>query len=260
MKVAAFQMSAGIAPEERLARIGAAMQEVADHGADLLVAPELALSGYGRGDGFHTLAQPADGPWVKALQAMVAETGVSLVAGFPERGGDACYISAVVINRDDRARPMIYRKGQLYGDYEQSLFRRGGASTVIAEIGGLKLGILICYDVEFPEHVRRLAQAGADAVVVPTALPKGASGAFIARHVIKVRAFENQIFVVYADHADSDDRFDYQGLSSIAAPDGEVLASAPMAGEALIYAELNRDAYALVRKENPYLSDLNTDA
>ena len=123
-------------------------------------------------------------------------------------------------------------------------------------IGGLKLGMLICYDVEFPENVRRLAQDGADLVVVPTALPKGWSGDFIAERMIQVRAFENQVFVAYVNHCGADGRFTYAGLSRIAAPDGRLLADAPADGEALLIAEINVDDFASSRAENTYLTDL----
>ena len=65
--------------------------------------------------------------------------------------------------------------------------------------------MLICYDVEFPENVRRLAQAGAQAVLVPTALPASDHADFIARKMIPVRAFENQLFVAYVNHCGADD-------------------------------------------------------
>lgn len=258
MKVAAFQMSASIASDDRLDRIRSAAHEAVQNGADMLVAPELALTGYGRGDALKDLAQPRNGPWIEQLQAMATEFGINLVVGFPERDGDTCYISAAVIDHVNCENPHFYRKGQLYGDYEKALFCSGGPSTVLVDMLGLKLGFLICYDIEFPEHMRRLAVAGADAVIVPTALPKSASAAFVANHVVRVRAFENQVFVVYADHSDADEAFEYQGLSSISAPDGESLATATLHGDALIYARLDPTDYVQTRLKNPYLEDLLT--
>jgi predicted amidohydrolase len=73
-----------------------------------------------------------------------------------------------------------------------------------------------------------------------------------------VRAFENQVFVAYADNADREGAFAYQGQSIIAAPDGAVLASAPVAGDALIYARIDPARYLTNRQENPYLSDAQT--
>ena len=142
----------------------------------------------------------------------------------------------------------------------RNAFRPGVPASVKVELGGIRLGMLICYDVEFPENVRRLALAGADLVVVPTALPKGSSGTFIANHMIQVRAFENQVFVAYINHCGADDHFTYAGLSRIAAPDGKLLAEAPAEGETLLFAEIRPEDYAKSRAENTYLVDLGRPA
>src|SRR3546814_17548022 len=107
------------------------------------------------------------------------------------------------------------RKTHLYGAYERRLFTPGTPQSDLRDFDGVRLGFLICYDVEFPENVRRLARAGAELILVPTALPQGPFAAFIATSVVPVRAFENQVFVVYADHVGSDGRFAYAGLSQI---------------------------------------------
>ncbi|MDX1786104.1 MAG: carbon-nitrogen hydrolase family protein [Roseovarius sp.] len=256
MKLAVFQMSAqGGNHAGRTDRIKAAMREATNHGASLLIAPELALSGYGRREGFAGLAEPADGAWAAELGQASREIGISLIAGFPETWGDTHHISAMVIDATRDEPPVIYRKGCLYGDYEKAHFQSPGPSTVIAELDGLRVGVLICYDIEFPENARRLARAGAELIAVPTALPLGAPGSFIAEHVIRTRAYENQVFVAYANHADSDEAFTFQGCSSIAAPDGAVLAAAPQTGDALLYAEIEPESYEASRKENPYIDD-----
>jgi predicted amidohydrolase len=122
-------------------------------------------------------------------------------------------------------------------------------------MAGLTLGFLICYDIEFPENVRRLAQAGAQVIIVPTAMAEGPAGAFITQQVVPVRAFENQVFVVYANHAGSDESYAYQGMSSIVAPDGQQLGFATEGGQ-VISASIDPSAYAQSREENPYLSDV----
>jgi len=255
LKIAIFQMSAAADPATHPDRIEAAMRRARDAGADLLIAPELAMTGYGRGKALQYLAQPADGPWVQRMERAAQQIGIGLVVGFPERDGDQCFISAMAVNLDEAA-PVIYRKSYLYGPYEKALFANDRVSVVTADFGGLKLGFLICYDVEFPENVRRLAQAGVDLVVVPTALPRGDDGLHIVNRTVPVRAYENQIFVAYADLADADDQFEYQGMSCIAAPDGAMLATAGMTGETLIFAEIDPAAYAQCRDRNPYLADL----
>ncbi|MFX0543453.1 carbon-nitrogen hydrolase family protein [Roseovarius sp. S4756] len=254
-KIAVFQMSATIDAAARRQRIIDAMEEAAKAGARLLITPELGLTGYGRGEAVIREAQRPDGAWAEALGAAAKVHGISVIAGFPEAAGEQRYISAMMIDRKRPDAPEIYRKGCLYGTYERGLFTAAGPSTMIMELEGLKVGCLICYDVEFPENVRRLAAAGADLVAVPTALPKDAPSEFVALHTVRTRAFESQVFVAYADNADGDEGFTYQGLSSIAAPDGSVLAEAGETGDALIYADIDPAAYSDSREANPYLED-----
>lgn len=255
MRIAALQMQAAAGdPAANLARIQRAAQEAAAKGASLLVAPELAVTGYGTGDAIRALAEPADGPAVARLKTISAETGVAIVAGFAEAADGAVWNSAVFV--DSGSEPVIYRKSHLYADYEKSLFRPQKPAAITVEHAGLKLGLLICYDVEFPENVRRLAQTGCALIIVPTALPAGDHAAFIARQMIPVRAFENQVFVAYVNHCGADANFIYAGLSTIAAPDGALLAGAQTQGEALLVADIEPESYAASAAQNTYLRDL----
>ncbi len=254
MLLAALQMQSS--PSDvaaNLDRLDRAAAEAAANGAGILVTPELCLVGYGAGPDLPLLAEPADGPLADRVAAVAGRHSLGIVAGFAERDGDAVYNSALWVGGDSRA---VYRKSHLYGPYERHWFRAASPSAVVVRQGGLTLGLLICYDVEFPENVRRLAKAGVDAVVVPTALPIGASADFIAAHMIAVRAFENQVFVAYVDNCGRDGDFAYAGLTRIAAPDGTILAASRDRGEALVFARIEPEAYARSRAENTYLADL----
>ena len=257
MRIAALQMHAIAGDgEANIERIASAAVDAAGGGAKLLIVPELAATGYGAGDAaFARLASPATGDVAARLSAIARDNGIAIVAGFAEKEGTQTYNSALFT--DGIGTNAVYRKSHLYGDYERDVFEPGVPASVMVELGGVRLGMLICYDVEFPENVRRLALAGADLVVVPTALPKGSSGTFIAHHMIQVRAFENQVFVAYINHCGADDRFTYAGLSRIAAPDGKLLAEASAEGETLLFAEIRPADYAASRAENTYLVDLD---
>lgn len=255
MRLAALQMQAVAGDiEANLVRIEAAAREAAAKGADLLVAPELAVTGYGAGEAIAANAEPADGAVVRRLQACAAAHGIAIVTGFAERAEGAVWNSAVLATPD--AAPLVYRKSHLYGDYERDLFRPGVPAAVTFEVAGIRAGMLICYDVEFPENVRRLAQAGCALVVVPTALPASDHAELIARRMISVRAFENQIFVAYVDHCGAEERFAYAGLSGIAAPDGSLLAAAGETEEALLVADVRPADFAVSAAQNTYLRDL----
>ncbi|MCY1325536.1 (R)-stereoselective amidase [compost metagenome] len=256
MKLAAFQMQS-VAGDvaANLDRIARAAKEAAAEGATLLLTPELGVTGYGVGEALTALAEAPDGAIVQRLKAISAETGIAIIAGFAERDGTDVYNSAVYV--DGEATPVVYRKSHLYGDYERAIFSAPEPSTRLFVHRGVTCGMLICYDVEFPENVRRLALAGAEAVLVPTALPAGWSGDFIAEHMIQTRAFENQVFVAYINHHGSDPLFSFAGLSRIAAPDGQLLAKAGAGQETMLLVEIDPRAYAISRLENTYLGDLN---
>ena len=256
MRIAALQMHAIAGDgEANIERIAAAAADAAAGGARLLIVPELAVTGYGAGEaGFTRLASPATGDVAARLGAIAHENAIAIVAGFAEQDGQDTYNSALFT--DGNGTNAVYRKSHLYGDYERRSFRPALPASVMVDLGGIRIGMLICYDVEFPENVRRLALAGADLVVVPTALPTGQSGTFVASHMIPTRAFENQVFVAYVNHCGADALGSYAGLSGIAAPDGSLLAAAEASGEALLVADLDVDRYRRSAEQNPYLADL----
>ncbi|MCF3640208.1 carbon-nitrogen hydrolase family protein [Rhizobium sp. TRM95111] len=255
MKIAALQMQpvAGDV-EANIARISEAAKEAAEAGAKLLIAPELAVTGYGAGAAFAALSSPATGWALQRLSAIARDNGLAVIAGFAEREGPVTYNSALFT--DGIGTHAVYRKSHLYGDYERQWFTPERPTSIMVTLCGIRLGMLICYDVEFPENVRRLAQDGADLVVVPTALPKGWAGDFIAGKMIQVRAFENQVFVAYVNHCGADAKFTYAGLTRVAAPDGSLLAEAPAEGNTLLVVEIRPDDFARSREENTYLGDL----
>ncbi|MDF1609306.1 carbon-nitrogen hydrolase family protein [Hoeflea sp. YIM 152468] len=258
IRIAVSQMqTAGTDISANLTRIQTDAEKAAQAGACLLVTPELGVTSYAGGHEIVTLAEPADGPLVTRLDEIARQSGVAIVAGFAEKAGGAVYNSAVYT--DGTGAPLVYRKSHLYGDYERGLFSPEQPSTCLFTHRGMTFGMLICYDVEFPENVRRLAVAGAEMVLVPTATPMGNSGRFIAEKMIPVRAFENQIFVAYANNIGRDGAFDYAGQSIISAPDGTVLAMAGL-GEELLTADIDPGLYAHSRAENPYLKDLQAMA
>jgi predicted amidohydrolase len=259
MRLAAFQMVAAPGDVPRnLAMIVDAAERAKAAGVDVLVVPELATTGYGIGDALFALAEEADGSQTREIGAAAERLGTTIVAGFPERAGDVVYNAALVATPAGARH--VYRKCQLYGDYEKRRFAPGPAAPEVFDIGGgVRLGVLICFDVEFPEHVRRLARAGADLIAVPTALPDELAFRVIPDRVVSVRAFENQLPIIYANHADADPGFTFAGRSVICLPDGSDAARAPSFASALIMADYDYAKFAASREANCYLKELRTD-
>jgi predicted amidohydrolase len=239
-------------PAANLGRIAAAAAEARRLGADLLVTPEMGVTGYAIGDDIARLAEPADGPIAARLSETARAHGVAIVAGLPERDGAAVYNSAVLAEPGGGRR--LYRKCHLYGPAEKAAFTPSDAPPVPFELGGLRAAMLICYDVEFPEMARAAALAGAELLIVPTALPAGPFSRTASEILVPARAFENLAFVVYAGLCGTERGFAYEGGSAIVGPDGRDLARAG-SGEALLVARLDPAAYAASKSENPYLAE-----
>ncbi len=123
-----------------------------------------------------------------------AKTGVAIVTGFAELGPDGRYYNAAIFI-DPSGRRIVYRKSHLYGSYEKGLFSPGTEGPSVFHYSGMALGMLVCFDVEFPEMVRILAQQGAQLVLVPTAIVESPFAAFTSDKIVPVRAFENQVRV-----------------------------------------------------------------
>ncbi|MFD6419930.1 carbon-nitrogen hydrolase family protein [Streptomyces sp. NPDC060194] len=238
-------------PARNLAAVEARAAEAAAAGARLLVCPELFLTGYAIGDDIARLAEPADGPSSARLAETAVRHGIAILYGYPERDGETVHNSAQLIGPDG-ARLANYRKTHLYGCFEQEHFTPGAEPVVQADLDGLRVGIMICYDVEFPENVRAHALAGTDLLVVPTAQMHPYR--FVPDALVPVRAFENQMYVAYVNRVGREGEFDFVGLSTLAGPDG-VAAARAGDGEELLLADADPELLAASRKANPYLSD-----
>ncbi len=231
----------------RLDRLEAALHE---HGEtlDLVVCPELFLSGYDIGALVHDRAESADGPSASRVAAMAQHFGTAIVAGYPERDGGALY-NAVMVCGADGERLLNYRKRVIPPGFEGTYFTAGEAQGVF-ELKGWKLAMLVCYDVEFPEYVRQAALAGADLIVAPTALRN--MWGFVSDIMLPTRAFENGVYVLYANHAGTEGNCEYLGRSVILGPDGKEHARAGD-GEEFIFATLHHSAILAARATLPYL-------
>lgn len=251
MKIAIYQPAlGGLEPAQRLERLAAALADPAAADSDLLVCPELFMSGYAIGDALHRFAEPADGPFAAAVSRLAKANGKAILYGYPERDGERVYNSAICFGPDG-ACLANHRKLVLPPGFEAKFFERGDALTFFT-LGGFKFGLLVCYDAEFPEAVRAMALAGADVVVAPTALKDIWKS--VATRMMPTRAFENGVYVVYVNHAGSEGEVTYYGGSCIVGPDGEDLIRAG-AGEQVLAAEIDHAAVTAAQKKLPYLED-----
>lgn len=253
MRIAILQ-TAGTsgAVEPNLEQLTGVADEAVGRGARLLVCPEMFLTGYNlEPAALAKLAEPANGSSAARVSDIARRSGLSVLYGYPERDGDAIYNSAALVDADGQVLAN-YRKCHMYGELDRRLFTPGNTPSAFADLDGVRVGVLICYDAEFPEALRYVALGGAAIALVPTASMKPFE--FVARALIPVRAWENQIFVVYANRCGTEAELDYYGLSLVAGPDGGIVAQAG-ASEELLLAEIDLDARERAQREFNYLED-----
>ena len=238
-------------PADALARLSDRARTAADAGADLLIGPEMSLTGYNIGESTARMAEPADGPFAERVACIAADTGIAIVHGFPERDGGKIY-NTVLLTGPDGGRLASYRKTHLFGDLDRGTFTPGDTPVVQADLGGVRLGLLICYDVEFPEPVRAHALAGTELLVVPTALMLPYTE--VPDRIVPVRALENRIHLAYVNRCDTEGDLRYAGRSALIAPDGtQTLRAGP--SEELLIGNVDAADIARAREEQSYLDD-----
>lgn len=237
-------------PQARLDWLARALDRIGAGQADLLILPELFVTGYNIGDRVVDWAEPRDGPSAQRISDLARTHGIAIHYGYAERQGAQVFNAAACYDARG-ARIGHHRKLLLPPGFEGDHFAQGTGCTLF-RIGGFTVATLICYDAEFPETVRHVADRGADLVVVPTAL--AAQWGVVARTLIPTRAFENGVHLCYANHCGTENGLAFLGDSCIVAPDGTDLARAG-AGECLLAARLDRAAVTAAQARLPYLRD-----
>lgn len=219
--------------------------------ADLLLLPELFACGYNIPDHIAAWAEPANGPIFQAVADLAQAHGTAILYGFAEAADGVIYNSAQCVGPDG-ALLHRHRKLAIPRGFERDHYTPGrGAYTF--RYRDLTIGVLVCYDVEFPETVRHLAKRGAQLVLVPTAL--GSDWSWVTETAAPARAFENGLYLAYANHAGVENALGYAGRSVIAAPDGREAARAGGA-PCVITAEIDLDRIAAARADIDYLADV----
>lgn len=196
-------------------------------GLDLAAFPELYLCGYDLEAAASRAIEPGAAP-IAMLREVAADASTAIVVGFAERRGSAVANSLALIDeRGDLAD--VYRKTHLFGD-EEAVFEPG-EELVIAEMGGRRVGPMICFDMEFCEPARALARAGADLLVTVAANMEP----FYGDHLIasQARALDNRLPHLYVNRCGEEGGLRFVGGTRSLRTDGSIGATA-IGAEALV--------------------------
>ncbi len=194
------------------------MEENNQKAIDIVIFPEMFLTGYAIEGNIEEVAEPVNGSHIQMLAAAARQYEISIIMGFPERAGTAFYNSAVFIHKDGTIGE-VYRKVHLF-EWEKNTFTAGDKAPII-EVDGAKLSLLMTFDAGFPEMARIAALKGAEIIVV------------LAAHVVpyqvyhkimmSARALENQVFIAVVNKVGIENQSVYFGESAIITPHGDYL-------------------------------------
>jgi len=249
-KIALIQQHATKDKAANIARGLAALDTAARAGATVACYAELAFEWFhpqrpASGD-VRELAEPLDGPMVRAFQQRARALGLVVVLNLFERDGTNTYDSSPVIDAD----------GTLLGvtrmvhitDYacfhEQGYYTPGDKGAPVFETRAGKIGVAICYDRHFPEYMRALAVGGADLVIVPQA---GATGEWpdgLYEGEMRVASFQNGYYTALVNRVGQEDCLNFAGESFVCDPNGTVIARAGQGSDEILYAEVDLSSNA----------------
>lgn len=259
MRAAAVQLNSTDDYERNLRVAERLVRAAAADGAELVVLPEKWTT-LGTAEALQAAAQPLDGPALATASEWARELGIHLVAGsVPERvEGAAKLFNTSVMIAPDGGRRASYRKIHMFDvdvegvSYRESDAESPGLEPVVADAGGIEVGLSVCYDLRFPELYRVLALRGARVIAVPAAFTER-TGRDHWEVLLRARAIENQLYVVAAGQiGEAPPHYDSYGRSMIIDPWGVVLAQAPDT-ECFVSAELDFSIQDEMRESLPSL-------
>ncbi len=257
MKVAIAQLASSPNKEQNLKKACDAIQKAALSGADLVLLPEMFMAFVPADSGisYADVAENVDGPFVSQLAKTAKEHGIYVVCGIYERAENEpkrAFNTTIMLNRQGELI-YHYQKTHLYDafSYQESLNiiqSHNELKPVETEFG--KIGILVCYELRFPEVARKLALAGADLLLVPTAWVNGPLKEEHYQTLVKTRALENTIPVCACDQTGNI----FIGRSLICDALGVTIASAGY-DETVFFAEISPEHTAETRQKLPCMEN-----
>jgi predicted amidohydrolase len=237
-KIAAVQMDCRLMnPGSNLAAIRSRLREAAEQSARLVIFPECALSGYAFESKEEALpfAETVPGPSSEELARDCRALGVWTIFGLLERGDHGELFNACVLVGPGGVNA-CYRKIHLPYVGADRFATPGDKAFAVQDLGGLRIGMNICYDGGFPESARVMALLGADLVVLPTNWPMKAAAT--PKYLVPARALENHIYYAAVNRVGEERGFRFLGQSRIVDFEGEILGAGSNDQEELLYAEV----------------------
>ena len=264
MKVSLLQMKTAATPEENIVIIKNMLQQAKAEGADMAILPEMCCCPY-ENSAFVKFAMPYDSPFLQEIATSARELGLYVVAGSVPLSSEGKIYNAAFVYSDKGELIALHRKVHLFDIHvpggqvfrESDTFTAGKDVTTFNTPWG-KMGLIICYDIRFPELSRLLALEGAQAIFVPAAFNM-TTGPAHWEISFRMRALDNQVFMVgCAPARDMTSSYHSWGHSMVADPWGSIIGQMDET-EGVFTVELDMTRVDTVRQQLPLLKHRRTD-
>jgi len=231
-------------PQTNLKAAGAKIREACEHDPDILVLPEMWNAGYALTD----IADTADkngSPCAQTVAGWAREYAVNIVGGsVADRRDGKTYNTSYIFDKNG-SEAAVYSKTHLFGLMDEGSYLTPGTERAQFMLDGVKCGVIICYDLRFPELSRALALEGIKILFVPAQWPRPRMHPW--RTLLQARAIENQFFVAGVNCVGPAGGADFFGHSLVVGPQGEILAEGSDEEE-IIYVDIDLEQVEKTRK------------
>ena len=227
---------------------------------EIVIFPELNVTGYLPRDDLYKLAEAADGPTTKSVLRLAKDTGKDIVFGLPVRDEEIhghLFNSCLLATEDGG----LFRYDKMYlptfGPFEERMFFASGRGPLVAKGSHARIGLMVCYDAFFPELAKLETLKGAQLLANISAAPTTSWPSF--EKVLPARAVENGVFVAYVNMVGVHGGLVFNGGSTLLDPRGEVVSRAPLLKEEIVESEIDFSEVALARRTRPLIRDIRPE-
>jgi predicted amidohydrolase len=258
MRVALVTMRPKVA--DKKANLEIMKKHVEKTKADFYVFGELSICGYHVKDELRDIAETVDGPSIKYMKNVAKKNNCYIVFGMPTEDS---VVKGLIYNSSILVHPIgkvdVYNKWFLptIGPFEEKIFFDEGEKLKICETKYGKIGLIVCYDIFFPELCRAYTLLGADIIICISATPTVSRKLFEA--VIPARAVENTVFFIYVNLVGTQENLIFWGGSQAYDPLSNLLVKAPYFKESVKIIDIDLKQLKYTRSVRPVLRDIKSE-
>lgn len=228
--------------------------------ADIFVFGEMSITGYSLKDEIRDYAETKNGKIIKKIKKLAKDNNIYIVTGLPtldEKIQGLIYNSAILAHPNGRVD--IYNKWFLptFGPFEEKIFFDEGEDICLSKTKYGKIGLIVCYDIFFPEICKAYTLLGCDIIICISASPSITQKYF--ETLIPARAIENTVFMIYSNIVGTQENLVFWGGSQVYDPLANEIIKAPYFKESILTCDINLKEINKARASRPVIRDIRPE-